>query len=84
MNKEKFEKLCRLLRFKQGEYVLDIACGKGEFLVRLTELYDIIGVGVDISSYYIKDCLEKKRKRVANSDITFIEMDGKDYQPESN
>jgi len=84
INKEKFEKLCRLLRFKQGEYVLDIACGKGEFLVRLNELYDIIGVGVDISSYCIKDCLEKKRKRVANSDITFIEMDGKDYNPESN
>ncbi|WP_455370140.1 SAM-dependent methyltransferase, partial [[Eubacterium] cellulosolvens] len=51
INKEKFEKLCKLLRFKQGEYVLDIACGKGEFLVRLNELYDIIGVGVDISSY---------------------------------
>ena len=63
MNKEKFEKLCQLFRLKQGERVVDIACGKGEFLVRLAELYDISGVGVDISPYCIKDCLEKKRNR---------------------
>ena len=84
MNKEKFEKLCRRFQLKQGECVLDIACGKGEFLIRLAELYGIIGVGVDISSYCIKDCLEKKRNRVPNSDIEFMEMDGAEYKPESD
>jgi len=47
MNKEKFERVCSLLRLKRGARVLDIACGKGEFLVRLAEPYDISGVGVE-------------------------------------
>jgi len=83
MNKAKFERLCSLLRLKRGAQVLDIACGKGEFLIRLAELYDIQGVGVDISPYCINDCLEKQRKRVPNSDIKFKEMDGANYKPES-
>ena len=49
MNKDKFEMLCSLLKLKQGARVLDIACGKGEFLIRLTELYDITGIGVTIA-----------------------------------
>lgn len=82
LNTEKFERLCQLLRFKQGERVLDIACGKGEFLIRLAELYGITGIGVDISPHYIRDCMEKHRRRVPDSDIEFVEMDGADYRPE--
>jgi len=84
ISKEKFERLCRLLRLNRGARVLDIACGKGEFLIRLAELYDISGVGVDVSRYCIRDCLEKSRNRVPNSDIRFIEMDGAKYKPESS
>ena len=82
LNAEKFERLCRLLRLKRGERVLDIACGKGEFLIRLAELYGITGIGVDISPYCIRDCMEKHRTRVPDSDIEFVEMDGADYRPE--
>jgi SAM-dependent methyltransferase len=83
MSKEKFERLCRLFRLKRGAQVLDIACGNGEFLISLSELYDINGVGVDISPYCIKNCLAKKRSRVPDADITFIEMDGRKYKPDS-
>jgi cyclopropane fatty-acyl-phospholipid synthase-like methyltransferase len=83
MSKEKFEKLCSLFRLKNGARVVDIACGKGEFLIRLAELYDVVGVGVDISPYCIKDCVEKKRRRVPSSSLTFIEMDGRKYKPEA-
>jgi len=82
ISEEKFERLCRILRLKRGAHVLDMACGKGEFLVRLAELYDISGVGVDISPYCIRDCLEKYRNRAPNSNIKFIEMDGAKYKPE--
>jgi SAM-dependent methyltransferase len=82
LNTEKFERLCQLLRLKRGERVLDVACGKGEFLIRLAELYGITGVGVDISPYCIRDCMEKHRRRVPNSDIEFVEMDGANYRPE--
>ncbi|MFX0163627.1 MAG: SAM-dependent methyltransferase [Candidatus Hodarchaeota archaeon] len=82
-NKEKFEKLCKLLRLKRGARVLDIGCGKGEFLIRLAELYDISGVGVDLSPYFVKDFLEKYQKLIPKSDIKILEMDGADYKPES-
>ncbi|MFX1450097.1 MAG: SAM-dependent methyltransferase, partial [Promethearchaeota archaeon] len=72
------------LKLKQGARVLDIACGKGEFLIRLAELYDISGIGVDISPYFIKDSLEKHQKRVPKSNLKFIEMDGAKYKPESS
>lgn len=83
LNTEKFERLCQLLQLKQGERVLDIACGKGEFLIRLAELYSITGIGVDISPHYIQDCIEKHQKRVPDSDIEFVQMDGADYMPET-
>ena len=82
MNKEKFERLCRLLRLESEARVLDIACGKGEFLIRLAELHHISGVGVDISPYCISDCLKKRRNRVPNCNVEFIEMDGAKYKPE--
>jgi SAM-dependent methyltransferase len=78
---EKFERLCSLLTLNKDSNVLDIACGKGEFLVRLAELYKIKGTGVDISPYCINDCLEKQRKRVPNAKLKFLEMDAKKYRP---
>lgn len=83
MSVEKFERLCGLFELKPKSRVLDIASGKGEFLVRLAELYDISGVGVDISPYCIRDSLEKKQQRVPNADLRFIEMDAVEYKPDS-
>lgn len=82
MNKEKLERFIRLLRLKPGMEVLDIACGKGEFLIRLAELYSIRGVGVDISPYCIRDALNKLEARAPNAQIRFLLMDAKDYKPE--
>jgi len=84
MNKDKFEGLFSLLDIKPNSKVLDIACGKGEPLIRLAELYNISGIGVDISPYHIKDCENKKNERIPNSDIKLIEMDGAKYKPENN
>ena len=84
MNKDKLEGLFSLLDIKPGSKVLDIACGKGEPLIRLAELFNISGTGVDLSPYFIKDCEKKKNERVPNSDIKLLEMDGAKYKPENN
>lgn len=84
MNKDKLEGLFSLLDLKPSSTVLDIACGKGEPLIRLAELYNISGIGVDISPYYIKVCENKKNKRIPDSDIKFLEMDGTKYSPKIN
>ena len=84
MSKAKLDGLCSLLDLKPGSKVLDMGCGKGELPIRLVELFNISGIGVDISPYFIKDCKEKKTRRVPDSDIKFLEMDGSKYKPGEN
>ena len=79
---KKLERLCQLLSLEKETRVLDVACGKGELLIRLVELYGISGVGVDISPYCIRECVEKLQKRAPNADIKFLETDGAKYKPE--
>ncbi|MHA2070323.1 MAG: SAM-dependent methyltransferase [Candidatus Thorarchaeota archaeon] len=80
-SKTKFERFCSLLKLQSSAHVLDIACGKGEYLVRLAEIYGISGVGVDISPFCINDCRKKHRERIPEAHLEFVEMDGARYQP---
>lgn len=84
MSVEKFEELIALLRLDPGDRVLEIATGKGEFIIRLAERYDIGGVGVDLSPYCVADAKEKHQQRVPDTALTFLEMDGADYEPEQS
>jgi len=69
MSKDKLDKLFLLLDLVPNSRVLDIGCGKGESLIRLAELFNISGIGVDLSPYFSKDCKENINKRVPGSDI---------------
>jgi len=79
---EKLEELVSLLRLEPGAQVLDIATGKGEFIIRLAERYGINGTGIDISPYHISDAEKKCNKRIPEAHLTFLEMDGARYKPE--
>lgn len=81
LSKDRFEILLRLLRLKPNSTVLDIACGKGEFLVRLAELYHVTGVGVDISPHFAKEAQTKAKQRVPDAPLAFIQVDAKNYKP---
>jgi hypothetical protein len=82
MSMEKFEELIALLQLEPGAQVLEIATGKGEFITRLAERYGIGGVGVDLSPYCIADAKRKHQERIPNTRLSFLEMDGADYEPE--
>jgi SAM-dependent methyltransferase len=82
MSIEKFEQLIGLLRLDQEARVLEIATGKGEFIIRLAERYGVCGVGVDLSPYCIADARKKHSQRVPDAQLSFVEMDGADYEPE--
>ena len=84
MSKDKLDKLFLLLDLVPNSRVLDIGCGKGESLIRLVDLFNISGVGVDLSPYHSKDCKENINKRVPSSDIKILEMDGAEYNPDVN
>ncbi len=84
MSLEKLEQLITLLPLKPGARVLDIATGKGEFLIRLAERYrQMTGTGIDLSPYCIADVHKKHQERVPDAQLHFLEMDGAKYVPET-
>jgi SAM-dependent methyltransferase len=79
---EKIDELIALLRLKPGAKALDIATGKGEFLIRLAERYAIEGTGVEISPFYAADARKKCRERVPDGHVTILEMDAANFKPD--
>ena len=81
-SEEKLTRLVELLRLPTDAQVVDIACGKGEFLIRLAEAYGARGIGVDISPFCIADAERGLRLRVPEAEIAFTQMDGADFRPD--
>lgn len=81
LSMEKIGELVGLLRLNPGDRMLELAMGKGEFIIQLAESYGIAGIGVDLSPYHLADARRRLRKRMPDAQIEFIEMDGADYQP---
>jgi len=79
----KLDALLELLDLEPGDRVVDIACGKGEMLVRLAERCAITGVGVDISPPFVAACKARLQERMPDADIEFLLMDGAEYRPAS-
>ncbi|MBN1406611.1 MAG: class I SAM-dependent methyltransferase [Calditrichaceae bacterium] len=79
---EKLTRLVALLRLPSGAQVVDIACGKGEFLIRLAETYGAQGIGIDISPFHIAEAERRFEKRVSGAGITFTQMNGAEFKPD--
>jgi SAM-dependent methyltransferase len=80
-SQEKLDRLVGLLRLYPGAPVVDIASGKGEFLIRLAEAYGVSGVGIDISPYFVRDARTRLEARLPGSQVVFREMDGAAFVP---
>jgi SAM-dependent methyltransferase len=78
----KLTSLVDLLRLPANAQVVDIACGKGEFLIRLAEAYGAHGTGIDISPFFIADARRRLTARAPSAPITFKQMNGSDFKPE--
>src|SRR5467141_4552720 len=76
VDETKRERLYDLLELNPSARVIDIGCGKGEMLIGLTEKYDIEGLGIDKSPYCVREAEKRKRQRVQQADLRFLEMDG--------
>src|SRR3990172_11907914 len=78
----KLARLLDLLRLPAQARVVDIACGKGEFLIRLAEAYGIRGIGIDISPFCIADAQRQLHMRAQGAEVVFRQMNGTDFRPE--
>ena len=83
MSLAKLDELLALCALADGARVVDIACGKGEVLVRLAERSAISGVGVDISPFAVADAERLRDARVRDADLKFVCMAGADWAPEA-
>jgi len=82
----KLDEVIGLLDLPPEPSVLDIACGKGEPLVRMAETYGgaagagFHGVGVDLSPFCVAQLRASAAERVPNAAIEALEMDGAAYR----
>jgi trans-aconitate methyltransferase len=79
---DKLARLVGLLRLPAKARVVDIACGKGEFLIRLAEAYDIRGIGIDLSPFVVAEAQKRLQLRAPGAEVVFSQMNGSDFKPE--
>lgn len=81
-NEEKLNRLVELLRLPVEARVVDIACGKGEFLARLAEAYRVNCLGIDLSPFCVAEAEMKLRKQAPGAQVVFLQMNGADFKPD--
>ncbi|MFP5520412.1 MAG: SAM-dependent methyltransferase [Bdellovibrionia bacterium] len=79
MSMVKTQRLIELLRLPKGGRVLDIACGKAEFLCMLAERYGVTGTGVELSPYTFDAAQKNVHTRKLNDQIELLNEDGAKY-----
>jgi SAM-dependent methyltransferase len=78
----KTKELVELLRLPDDGRILDVACGKAEFLCLIVERYGVSATGIDLSPYTIKTALQNVENRKLSDCIELLHMDGAKYNPE--
>jgi SAM-dependent methyltransferase len=81
MSLDKTQELIECLRLPDGGRVLDVACGKAEFLCRVAERYPVAGTGVDLSPVTIEAARRNVAARGLEGRIELLHMDGGTYAP---
>jgi SAM-dependent methyltransferase len=79
LSEAKADELITLLALPDQARVLDIACGKAEFLVRTARRWKCSAIGVDISPYCVSDARAKVEAAGLDSAIEIIEANGSEY-----
>jgi SAM-dependent methyltransferase len=80
LSSAKLDRIVDLLRIPAGGRFLDVACGKGELLVRAARAWSADGVGVDLSPYAIADARERAQQADLAGRIELHEIDGAQYR----
>ena len=83
LSEQKVDEVIGLLALPDHARILDIACGKGEFLRRSAHRWNCTGVGVDISPFFAADARENIRVANLKDRVEIIEADAKHFAPQS-
>ena len=80
MSLAKTKELIDLLRLPDGGRVLDVACGKAEFLCLVAERYEVTGTGIDLSPFTYEEARKNVAARQLTNRIDLLNMDGGKYE----
>lgn len=67
-----------------GMRVLDIACGPGELLIRMSEAFGTVGIGVDIMAEPLAKARAAAAARGQEESLEFVQMEAAAYVADSN
>lgn len=78
-------KLCEEYKFSSSDSVVDFGCGKGRLNFFLYDLYKCNVTGIEMNSYYYKQCLQNtksysKKHKIHNDNIIFSNCFAQDYE----
>jgi len=77
----KTREIVELLRLSDNDNVLDVACGKAEFLCIVAERYGVKCTGVDASPFTSAEATVNVEARGLAERIEILHMDGAEYEP---
>jgi len=75
LSDEKADHLIRILELSEGDRVIDVGCGKGEFLLQLVEHFKAQGLGIDCHSGVIAIARESAETRISRGSCDFRQSD---------
>jgi len=83
MTSENLDAVVEGLAPRDGDQVVDIACGYGELLVRVARQADIAGIGVDLSPWMLVGADRYANDQVPDANLRWVLGDGKhfDFEP---
>lgn len=82
MSLTKTKELIELLSLPSGGRVLDVACGKAEFLCLVAERYEVTGTGLDLSPVTIEAARMNVSARELTGRVELLHEDGGKYSPD--
>ena len=82
MSQAKTAELIEQLRLPDGGRVLDVACGKAEFLCLVAARYEVVGTGLDLSPITIEEARGNVAARGLNGRIELLHLDGGNHEPD--
>ncbi|MCA9830207.1 MAG: class I SAM-dependent methyltransferase [Dehalococcoidia bacterium] len=80
LSEAKVAEIIDLLRLPAGARMLDIASGRGEFLLRTVERWGGSGIGVDASPRCIDGAREAAARRGIADTVEFVQSDGAAFE----
>ncbi|MGD9933075.1 MAG: cyclopropane-fatty-acyl-phospholipid synthase family protein [Dehalococcoidia bacterium] len=80
LSEAKVAEIIDLLRLPAESRVLDIACGRGEFLLRVARRWGATGIGVDASPRCVEGSIEAAARDGLSASVHFVQSDGAAFE----